>query len=65
MPAKCPCLVDHWLHVAAGFQGIVGMMIHLENADVPASDAAMAKMEEQLTRLAERIQVQRQRKENP
>lgn len=56
---KCPCGIDHWLHVAAGFQGIVGMMVNLEAQGVPASPEAIQKMEEQLKKLQERIEKQK------
>lgn len=56
---KCPCRVDHWLHLALGFQGIVGMMVNLEAQGVQASETAIQKMEEQLEKLKERIEKQK------
>jgi hypothetical protein len=63
--SSCPCGVDHWLHLAAGFQGIVGMMANLNAQAVPASDEAMAKLDEQLARLREQIDQQRQLRKGP
>ncbi len=50
----CSCGVDHWLHVALGFQGIIGMMIQLQG--VPPSQAALEKLQEQLTKLQDQIE---------
>jgi len=59
----CPCGVDHWLHVATGFQGIVGMMVNLQAHHIPVSDAAMRKMEEQLAKLQERVDIARKQRQ--
>lgn len=56
----CPCGVDHWEHLAAGFQGIVGMMVNLSAKGIKASPEALKKMEEQLTKLTEQIRIQKE-----
>lgn len=57
----CPCGVDHWYHVAAGFQGIIGMMRALDGGNVPASEAAIVKLDEMLAQLQEQIARQKNR----
>lgn len=52
---KCPCEIDHWHHLSAGFQGIVGMLQQLERHNVPVTDRALSHMEEQLAKLKELI----------
>lgn len=47
----CPCGCDHWLHVAAGLQGVAGMLVNLEAAQAPPTRAGLAKLEEQLQKL--------------
>lgn len=54
---KCPCNVDHWFHVASGFQGIVSMMYNLNVAGIVASDQAMTKLAAELKRLTEQIEI--------
>ena len=51
----CPCGVDHWLHLALGFQGIVGMMTQLDGKDVLPSNAAMDMLEQYSAKLAEHV----------
>lgn len=50
---KCPCEIDHWLHAAAGLQGIASIMQNLRIHDVPVSDAARLKFETELKRITE------------
>lgn len=59
---NCPCGVDHWSHLAAGFQGIVSMMGALNTNNVPCSDAGFAKMESEMKRLQEQIDTQREKR---
>lgn len=52
---KCPCGVDHWLHLALGFQGIVGMMAQLRTSECPPTAAAIEKFDLYLSRLGDEI----------
>lgn len=57
---ECPCKVDHWLHLATGFAGIVSMMHFLSRAGVLASDDAMARMKTELAKLEQEVVTQEQ-----
>lgn len=59
----CKCGCDHWLHLAMGFQGIVGMMVNLNNQSVRASSAAMEMLDTQMAKLAAEIEKQRRKNE--
>ena len=48
---KCPCEIDHWHHLAAGFQGIVSMMGVLLHNNVTPTPHAFSKLDEQLGNL--------------
>lgn len=50
---SCQCSIDHWHHAAAGFQGIVAMLDRLKDSDVPVTEQAWHKIEEQTARLIE------------
>lgn len=55
---KCPCPIDHWLHVVGGLQGIVSMMDNLANADIHASGEAVNRLKDYLGRLQEQLRRQ-------
>lgn len=57
----CPCGVDHWSHLAAGFQGIAKMMDQLEAAGVLCHQNAVHKLEFELARLKAQIDRQKQK----
>jgi hypothetical protein len=57
--------VDHWLHVALGFQGIVGMMNTLDAHDVPPSEAALEMLEKYSRQLAEHVVRQKAKGASP
>jgi hypothetical protein len=54
-PKPCPCGIDHWLHVALGFQGLVGMLTQLQQQGITCTPAALAALEVYQARLAELI----------
>lgn len=58
---ECSCKCDHWLHLAMGFQGIVGMMVNLDSQGVACSKQAMEMLEIQMRQLAEQIEKQRRK----
>lgn len=53
---SCPCGVDHWDHLAGGFQGIMSMMANLENSGVAPTAVALEKLEKELARLKEQVE---------
>jgi hypothetical protein len=44
-------VIDHWLWVVMGLQGLVGMMQKLLDAEIPITPQAKTLLQEHLTRL--------------